>query len=133
NKSKFYRSFNLKEDKKRGIGLSFAWNGIVQVIKRERNMRIHCVVALFTVLFGFIFQISRLEWITITIVIVLVFALEMMNSVCEQIIDYVMPEISMEANIMKDMYDGFVLMTVIGSIIIGSLIFIPKMFAFFVI
>ncbi|MEI3607964.1 diacylglycerol kinase family protein [Pseudogracilibacillus sp. SO10305] len=121
----------MKEDKKRGIGLSFAWNGIVQVIKRERNMRIHCVVALFTVLFGFIFQISRLEWITITIVIVLVFALEMMNSVCEQIIDYVKPEISMEAKIIKDMAAGAVLVAAIGSIIIGSLIFIPKMFAFF--
>ena len=121
----------MKEDKKRGIGLSFAWNGIVQVIKRERIMRIHCVVALFTVLFGFIFQISRLEWITITIVIVLVFALEMMNSVCEQIIDYVKPEISMEAKIIKDMAAGAVLVAAIGSIIIGSLIFIPKMFAFF--
>ena len=121
----------MKEDKKRGIGLSFAWNGIVQVMKRERNMRIHCVVALFTVLFGFIFQISRLEWITITIVIVLVFALEMMNSVCEQIIDYVKPEISMEAKIIKDMAAGAVLVAAIGSIIIGSLIFIPKMFAFF--
>ena len=121
----------MKEDKKRGIDLSFAWNGIVQVIKRERNMRIHCVVALFTVLFGFIFQISRLEWITITIVIVLVFALEMMNSVCEQIIDYVKPEISMEAKIIKDMAAGAVLVAAIGSIIIGSLIFIPKMFAFF--
>lgn len=121
----------MKEDKKRGIGLSFAWNGIVQVIKRERNMRIHCVVALFTVLFGFIFQISRLEWITITIVIVLVFALEMMNSVCEQIIDYVKPEISMEAKIIKDMAAGAVLVAAIGSIIIGSLIFIPKIFAFF--
>ncbi|HIV73644.1 MAG TPA: diacylglycerol kinase family protein [Candidatus Pseudogracilibacillus intestinigallinarum] len=94
-------------------------------------MRIHCVVALFTVLFGFIFQISRLEWITITIVIVLVFALEMMNSVCEQIIDYVKPEISMEAKIIKDMAAGAVLVAAIGSIIIGSLIFIPKMFAFF--
>ena len=121
----------MKEDKKRGIGLSFAWNGIVQVIKRERNMRIHCVVALFTVLFGFIFQISRLEWITITIVIVLVFALEMMNSVCERIIDYVKPEISMEAKIIKDMAAGAVLVAAIGSIIIGSLIFIPKMFVFF--
>lgn len=121
----------MKEDKKRGIGISFAWNGIVQVMKREKNMRIHCVMALFAVLVGFIFQISRLEWITITIVIVLVFALEMMNSVCEQIIDYVRPEISMEAKIIKDMAAGAVLVAAIGSIIIGSLIFIPKIFAFF--
>lgn len=121
----------MKEDKKRGIGISFAWNGIVQVMKREKNMRIHCVMALFAVFVGLIFQISRLEWITITIVIVLVFALEMMNSVCEQIIDYVRPEISMEAKIIKDMAAGAVLVAAIGSIIIGSLIFIPKIFAFF--
>ncbi|MEJ8776555.1 diacylglycerol kinase family protein [Pseudogracilibacillus sp. ICA-222130] len=121
----------MKEDKKKGIGLSFAWNGIIQVIKREKNMRIHCIMALFAICFGFVFQISRLEWVTITIVIVLVFALEMMNSVCERIIDYVKPEISVEAKIIKDMAAGAVLVAAIGSIIIGSLIFIPKMFAFF--
>lgn len=119
----------MKENKKRGIGLSFAWNGVKQAFVYERNFRIHLLVAVIVILLGCLCRISPIEWLTLTMIIVIVLALELVNSVCERIIDYVKPEIHEEAMLIKDMAAGAVFIVAIGSIVIGCIIFIPKLMA----
>ena len=43
--------------------LEFAITGIFTAIKEERNMRKHAVTALVVILAGFVFQVSRIEWL----------------------------------------------------------------------
>lgn len=121
----YWMHLKLK-DKKKGIGLSFAWNGILTVIKTERNFRIHLFATLFVVMLALLLKLQIWEWIILSLVIGLVLITEMINSAIEQMIDYVKPEIHPKAKVIKDIGAGVVLITAIIASIIGLLLFIPK-------
>lgn len=67
-----------------------------------------------------------IEWAIVTIVIGIVLISEIFNSVIEQTIDHVKPEIHPTAKIIKDMAAAGVLVAAMIAIIIGILIFLPK-------
>lgn len=113
------------KDKKGFIGLSYAWNGLKIIIK-ERNFRIHLIATLFVIGAGLYFNLNVIEWAIVILVIGIVLISEIFNSVIEQIIDHVKPEIHPTAKLIKDMSAGAVLVASIIAIIIGALIFIPK-------
>lgn len=119
------------KDKKRKPGFSFAWNGIVVIIKTERNFQIHLFAALIVIAVGFVLHLSVLEWAVIVLVIGFVLVAELVNSAIEKMLDYIKPEIHPSAKIIKDVAAGAVLITAIIAVIIGLLIFIPKLFLFF--
>ena len=118
----------MGDKNKRGIGLKFALNGILEAIKRERNFRIHLFVGFLVLIAAIYFQLNRQEWMFIIIMIQLVFITELMNSIVERIIDYVKPAYHPEAKIIKDISAAVVLVTAITSVIIGCMIFLPKIF-----
>lgn len=118
----------MKDKKKRGIGLRFALNGILEAIKRERNFRIHLWVAFFVLICCVYFRLALFEWIVIIIMIHLVLVTELINSIVERIIDYVKPAYHPEAKIIKDISAAVVLVAAITSVIVGCFIFIPKIF-----
>ena len=60
--------------------LEFALTGILTAFKEERNMRKHAVTALVVILAGFVFQVSRIEWLFLLLSIFLVVAFEIINS-----------------------------------------------------
>ena len=60
--------------------LEFALTGILTAFKEERNMRKHAVTALVVILAGFVFQVSRIEWLFLLMSIFLVVAFEIINS-----------------------------------------------------
>ena len=64
--------------------LEFALTGIFTAIKEERNMRKHAVMALVVILAGFVFQVSRIEWLFLLLSIFLVVAFEIINSAIEK-------------------------------------------------
>ncbi len=118
----------MNDKKKRGIGLTFALNGIYEAWKRERNFRIHVVIAFLVILSGFLFHLTLFEWLAILFAISIVLITELLNSITERVIDYLKPEYHPEAKIIKDIAAAVVLIAAIMSIIIGCIIFIPKIF-----
>lgn len=114
------------KEAKRGIGLKHAINGIKEAIIHEQNFRIHLLISLVVISFSVYFKLTLVEWIMIITVIFLVLITELINSTIEQIIDYLKPEQHPAAKIIKDMGAGVVLLAAFLSIIIGILIFIPK-------
>lgn len=116
------------KDKKKGIGLEYAINGLKEAFVRERNFRIHLTVALLVICFSFIFGLSTIEWMIILMMIHIVLIAELINSLFERIIDYIKPEFHPQAKIIKDVSAAIVLIAAITSIIIGFIIFIPKVF-----
>lgn len=115
------------KDKRKRIGFSYAWNGIKEIIITEYNFRIHLIAAVLTAVAGFIFRLSNMEWAIIVLVIGLVLIAELINSVIERTIDYLKPEIHPSAKIIKDVAAGVVLITAIIALIVGLLIFFPKL------
>lgn len=118
----------MKEDKQ-GIGLKYAINGIKEAIVHERNFRFHLVISFFVICFSIYLKLTQIEWIVIIIAIFIVLIMELINSVMERIIDYVKPELHPKAKIIKDLAAGVVLLAAILSIILGLIIFLPKIVA----
>ena len=108
----------------------FAWQGIKAVFTSEPNMRIHAVVALLVLIFGFIFSISSTEWIAIVICIGLVFSAEMFNTAFETLVDKVSPDKDSLAGKTKDVAAGAVFIAAIISVVVGVIIFLPKLILF---
>ncbi|GEN52034.1 diacylglycerol kinase family protein [Halobacillus faecis] len=114
--------------RKTGIGFCFAWNGIKEVYQSERNFRIHLSVALLVILAAFLFGLSKGEWMAILLIMVIVFSLEMVNTAMERLLDFYHPEQNPVIGSIKDITAGAVLVASIGSVIIGMIIFLPKLF-----
>ncbi|MBP2078161.1 diacylglycerol kinase family protein [Oceanobacillus polygoni] len=119
------------KDKKRKIGFSYAWNGIKEIAKTERNFRIHLLATFLTVAAGFLFKLTMVEWAIIVLTIGLVLMVEVTNTAIEKLIDYLRPEIHPTAKIIKDVAAGAVLIAAIIAAIIGLLIFLPKLHILF--
>lgn len=105
---------------------SFAIKGIVSSFKSERNMKIHTVAMILVIILGFVFKISIQEWTYITISIALVIGAEVFNTAIETSIDLITKEQNELAGRAKDLAAGAVLIFAISSLIVGALIFIPK-------
>jgi diacylglycerol kinase len=112
--------------KKRIQSFGYASRGIRAVFGTEINMKIHLVVALLVVIFGFVFQISLTEWMLCLLCFGLVVGAEMMNTAIENVVDLVTSNQHPLAGKAKDIAAGSVLISAIISAIIGLLIFVPK-------
>jgi len=77
---------------------------------------------------GFYFSLSNFEWTVLVLAIALVLSLEMINSAIEYMVDLVSKDYNPVAGKVKDVAAGAVLIAAIFAIIIGLIIFIPKIF-----
>jgi len=106
-------------------------NGIKKAYREEPNFRIHVFFALIALIFSILFKISEIEWFFILIMITIVFVLEIINSIFERTIDMVKPKMNEYVRDMKDMMAASVLVAAITAIIIGTVIFLPKIIILF--
>lgn len=109
----------------------YAFEGVFYLIKKDKNFQIHLFLFLILVIFGFLFGISKSEWIAMLICSALVLSLEALNSAVEKLADLVHKEIHPEIKIIKDVCAGAVLLSVLFSICVALIVFIPKIFLFF--
>lgn len=114
--------------KKHSLSDSFnnAFEGIVHALKTQRNMKIHFFIAVFVLFAAIFFDISKLELILIVFAIILVIAMELINTAIEIIIDMISSEYRIRAKIVKNISAGAVLMAAINAIIVGYLVFLDQ-------
>jgi diacylglycerol kinase (ATP) len=102
-----------------------AIEGIIYSVKTQRHMRYHLVAALGALLTGLLVNISRTDFILLSMAIVLVLVTEMLNTALEVSIDMIAKEYHPEAKIAKDIAAGVVLVASIGALILAYLILYP--------
>lgn len=103
-----------------------AINGLIYVFKTERNIRFHIILTVIVVFASLLFKLNIIEFSIILIMISIVLLLEILNSVIENIMDYLSLDYNKNIKKIKDISAGAVLISAILSVIVGSLIFIPK-------
>ena len=108
-------------------GFGYALNGIWHAAATQLNFRVHLVAALVAVYAGYALHISKDEWLWIILCIALVLIAELFNTAVEFLVDLVSPEYNKKAGLVKDMSAGAVLITAIGALAIGLIIFVPKL------
>jgi diacylglycerol kinase (ATP) len=95
--------------KSKFLGVDFALNGIFVFFLKERNARIHL-----------------LEWLWIASAIALVFITEMINSAIELLGDLITSEHNEKIGRLKDIAAGAVLVSAVFSLIVATIIFLPR-------
>ncbi|MFD1018794.1 diacylglycerol kinase family protein [Thalassobacillus hwangdonensis] len=109
------------------IGFRVACAGIILVIRNERNFRIHLVAGAIVIIAGLLLRVSLLEWTVLLLTIAMVLSLEMINTSIERVMNHLSPEFHPAVGAVKDVAAGAVLVAAIFSIIIGMIIFLPKL------
>ena len=116
--------------KKRIDSFRFAFKGLADLFISQPNARIHGVAAIIALLSGSILGLSKIEWCLIILCIFAVLAAEAFNTALEYLTDLVSPEYHTLAGKTKDVAAAGVLLTAFGALIIGTIIYVPKVIAY---
>ena len=108
---------------------AFAFRGITALLRREHNARLHLVAASTAVCLACLLNVSGKEWLVLIISIAAVFAMELLNSAVEELVDLLHPEYHPAAGRIKDYAAAAVLVTAAGALVCGMIIFLPKIFS----
>jgi diacylglycerol kinase (ATP) len=102
---------------------NFAFEGIIHVLRTQRNMRVHFAVAIGVLVAALALGVSKLELIALLLSITFVFITEMINSALEQAIDVATTTFDPLAKLAKDIAAGAVLIATVNAIAVGYLVF----------
>lgn len=112
--------------KKRILSFKYAYNGLRNLLNYEHNSRIYLAILPVVVILGLILKIEMAEWAAIVIVSGIVFISELFNSAIEELANLVNPEWDKKIGRVKDYAAGAVLVSAAVSVVVGILIFLPK-------
>ncbi|MCH5225859.1 MAG: diacylglycerol kinase family protein [Muribaculaceae bacterium] len=121
----------MKRDylRKRRAAFGYAFKGTGRLFRGEAHAQIHLCVALCVIIAGFGFGINAMEWCLVVLCIGAVFAAEAFNTALEKLADKVSRETDPLIGAAKDVAAGAVLILSIASVVVGLIIFLPKIFA----
>ncbi|SDE63196.1 diacylglycerol kinase (ATP) [Pricia antarctica] len=108
--------------------VGFALRGALLLIRTEPSIKIQVVLAILMTAVGFYFEISNTEWILQVLAISLVIGIEGANTAIEKICDFIHPEFNKRIGFIKDVSAGAVMLVSLGAIIVGLIIYLPKIF-----
>jgi diacylglycerol kinase len=109
---KFLRSF------------TYAWKGLRYAFRTQLNFKVHSLAA---ICLGISLNISRQDWLWIFLAIALMLVAELFNTAIEVLVDFISPAYHPKAGIVKDVSAAAVLIIAFLAIIIGLMVFVPKL------
>ncbi len=119
NLSKLFRSFK------------HAFEGLSEAVETETNWKWGIVEGIIVIFAGFYFNISKLDWILVIILIGIILSAELCNSAIEAIVDSFVDREHPRAKIAKDFAAAQSVILIIAAGIAGLLIFWPYLKATF--
>jgi diacylglycerol kinase (ATP) len=105
---------------------NFAFEGIIHVLRTQRNMRIHFLIAAGVLIAALVVGVSRLELVVLLMAISFVLIAEMINSALEAGIDVATTSFDPLAKLAKDIAAGAVLIATINALAVGYLVFVDR-------
>ena len=107
---------------------TYAFQGLRFAFSTQINFKVHTLSAVFVIILGCFLNISFQEWLWIILAISMVLVAELFNTAFEVLVNLLSPEYNSKAGIIKDLAAGAVLVTAFFAVIIGFIIFLPKIF-----
>jgi diacylglycerol kinase (ATP) len=105
---------------------NYAIEGVIHVLRTQRNMRIHFAVAVVVIVIAAAVGVSKLELIALLISIAFVLVAEMINTAVEGAIDAATTSFDPMAKLAKDIAAGAVLIAAVNAVAVGYLVFAGK-------
>lgn len=103
-----------------------AFEGLRYSFFAESNMLIHFLMIVIVLLASAVLQLNTIEWILVILISFIVIAAELINTSIEVLIDMLEPEYNPLAKIAKDCSAAAVMVLSFAAVIIGVIIFLPK-------
>ena len=103
----------------------FAFVGIWTMLKSQHNAWVHAFATLAVIAGGAFFRLQPSEWCWLVLAIMAVWSAEALNTAFEFLADVASPDFHPLVKNSKDVAAGAVLISAIGSVIIGLLVFGP--------
>ena len=104
-----------------------AGRGLVTLLVREHNARIHAVATVLVVTAGVLCRLERWEWGLVTAALGLVWTAEALNASLEQLADAVSSAPHPAIGRAKDLAAGAVLASALGAAGLGLVVFGPRL------
>ncbi|MFA5007867.1 MAG: diacylglycerol kinase family protein [Candidatus Omnitrophota bacterium] len=111
---------NLKES------FTGAFRGLVIVFKNERHPKMMTIYGFLTIIFAVSMRVSLTEIAVLVAIITLVLVAEIFNSIVESVMNIIQPYKDPHIRMLKDISSGMVLVASLGAVVIGCVIFLPK-------
>ena len=103
-----------------------AFRGLVYIFKIEKNFQNELAISFIVILAMIYFRVTKMETVALVIVIVGVLIMELLNTVVERVVDILKPRVHPYARLIKDLMAAIVLISAIFAVVIGLIIFLPK-------
>jgi undecaprenol kinase/diacylglycerol kinase (ATP) len=104
----------------------YAFSGINHLFRTQHNFRFQISLTFFTIILGYLLNISLSEWCYTIFAIGFVLSAEAFNTALEVLTDFVSPQYNEKAKIIKDLGAAAVLLSALTAFIVGMIIFLPK-------
>ncbi len=105
---------------------NYAVEGVIYTLKKERNMKIHFIIAFVVLISSLFFNFSRLEFLILFSTISIVMIAEMINTAIEKVIDLYTDQYHPLAKISKDVAAGSVLIAALNAVVVAYLLFFDR-------
>lgn len=115
--------------KARILSIRHALDGLVVLIQTQPNAWLHLLATIIAISVGIALELSVAEWRWIVLAIALVWVAELFNTAIEFLCDVVSPDLQEGIKKTKDLAAAAVLIAATGAIVIGLLVFVPKLAA----
>jgi diacylglycerol kinase len=113
--------------KKRAASFGYAFQGIIALFRTEHNAWIHGGLTVAALLLSILLKISKTEFILLIIAMTLVWMAEIINTAIEKSMDFISTEKHPQIGLVKDLSAAAVLVSAVAALIIGTIIFLPKL------
>lgn len=104
----------------------YAFTGARKLLLTEHSIMVQAFIALATIIAGFYFNISATEWMIQLLATGLVLGIEGLNTAVEKIADFIHPDYDERIGFIKDIAAGSVVFASLSALIIGIIIYYPK-------
>ncbi|HET7449865.1 MAG TPA: diacylglycerol kinase [Gaiellaceae bacterium] len=105
---------------------NFAFEGIIHVLRTQRNLRIHFGVAVAVLILALIVDVTKIELIALLLSVTFVLIAEMLNTAVEAAIDIATTSFDPMAKLAKDIAAGAVLIAAVNALAVGYIVFSGK-------
>jgi diacylglycerol kinase (ATP) len=102
---------------------NYAFEGVIHVLRTQRNMRLHFLIAVIVLAVAVVVGVTRFELIALLLAIAFVLIAEMINTAIEHTIDVATTSFDPMAKLAKDIAAGAVLIASVNAVAIGYLVF----------
>lgn len=106
--------------------VTYAFKGAIKLITTEHSIMVQFSLGILVTIAGFYFNISSTEWLFQTLAIGFVMSIEGLNTAVEKIADFIHPNYHERIGFIKDIAAGAVLFAALTAIIIGLIIYLPR-------